>query len=562
VLTPVSASSFPAGRRLRPALRFAGLLALCGLLWAPRAGAQATFPAPGYWRTVARRPLLPAQLPGPSGLAERVQDGKLRLSMRDVVELVLENNTEVQINRLALETSRFGVLRSYAPFDPLFTSSFRTTRANSPTTSQLEGAAVSSSLSQSTSLSYSQTYQTGTRYSIDFSGTKNATNSIFSTFNPSIGTSLSFNVSQPLLRNRGLFPNRAPVVIARRSQKQTASTFRAQVSDSLQRASDQYWGVIQARENLRVLRKSLEQAEATYAQNKRALELGALPPLDIYRSESQVATRRVQVIQAEYDLKQLEDSFRRTIGADLDPAIRVLDLELTDAAEPAGELRVQDAATALQQALANRPELEVLRQQLATDDDNVRLSHNSLQPDLNLSAFYTSSGRGGNAIDTSTTPPTVLSRGGLGDAFDQLGSWDFPTYGFTLQLRLPVRNRSAEADLGNALVSKRRSLYALRQAEQAIALEVRNSVHQLEQSKLSLGAARIARDLAQKNLEAEQRKYELGVVTIFFVLDAQNQLASAEQDLLRAQVNYRRALTAIDRATGTILDSFCVRIEP
>jgi len=309
------------------------------------------------------------------------------------------------------------------------------------------------------------------------------------------------------------------------------------------------------------VRKSLALAEATYALDKRKLELGALPPLDIYRSESQVANRRVQVIQAEYQLKQLEDELRRVIGADLDFNIGALDLELVEMAEPKGELLSMDSQQAVEQALRQRPELEALRLRLQNDDTSIRVAHNGLQPDLTLTAFYSSSGRGGNQIDTSVTPPLILSRGGLSDALEQLSGFDFPSYGFTLQLRLPIKNRVAAAEMGSAMVAQQRSLYSLRQREQAITLEARTAIHQLEQAKLSMAAARIAVDVARKNLQAEERKYELGAQTIFFVLDAQTQLSQAEQELLRAQISYQRAVTAVDRATGALLERHNVQIS-
>ena len=143
-------------------------------------------------------------------------------------------------------------------------------------------------------------------------------------------------------------------------------------------------------------RKSLDAAEATYKHDKRALELGALPPLDIYRSESQVAGRRVSVIQSEYALKQTEDAFRQIVGADIDPFFRAIDLDLTETPEPEGELRNIDVATALQQAMTKRPELEAARQSLANDDTSIRLAHNNLLPDLRLSGNYSGNGLGGN----------------------------------------------------------------------------------------------------------------------------------------------------------------------
>src|SRR5437870_13473771 len=158
-----------------------------------------------------------------------------------------------------------------------------------------------------------------------------------------------------------------------------------------------------ARESPECQRKSLDEAHKSYEHDKKALSLGALPPLEIYRSESQVASQRVGVIQAEYALKQNADVFRQDIGADLDPAMRVLDLELTDQPAPTGELPSMDIATALARALANRPEFEAARQQLAGDELTIRLAHNNLKPDLEVSGFYAGNGLAGNSAAAGNT---------------------------------------------------------------------------------------------------------------------------------------------------------------
>ena len=132
-------------------------------------------------------------------------------------------------------------------------------------------------------------------------------------------------------------------MIARRNLQQSQANFAAEVNNNVLQAVGQYWAVVEARGNLEVARSTMDAAEATYKRDKRALELGALPPLDIYRSESQVASRRVQVIQSEYALKQAEDALRLTIGADQDPYFEALDLELTEKPDPEGELRTIDS---------------------------------------------------------------------------------------------------------------------------------------------------------------------------------------------------------------------------
>ncbi len=523
------------------------------------AGAQ-TFPTRGYFNSLISQPVVQSSIPGPEGLRDYVANGKLRLTLNDAIRLTLMNNTDVRINELQVESAKFSVERAYSPFDPLATSSFNTSRSNSPSFTQLAGAPTLSSLNQQTQFGYFQTFETGTSYQIGLSTAKSSTNSIFNFFNPSIFSGLNLSFAQPLLRNRGLFPNRAPIIIARRNLEQSHATFVASVNDSIQQVVAQYWVAVQARENLIVQRKALDLAEATYKQQKRSLELGAIPPLDIYRSESDVATRRVAVIQSEYSLKQAEDLLRRTIGADLDNYFRALDLDLTERPEPSGDLVSLDEATALQRALARRPEFEALHETLANEETGIRLAHNSLLPDMRLNGFYTSNGLGGNQLDITKSPPNLISEGGFTNALGQIFGFGFPTYGFTLTLNLPIKNHAAQADLGSALVSRRRGLYLERQLQQAITLEVANVIHQLEEAKLSLAAAGIARDLAQKTLEAEQRKYELGTETIFFVLDAQNALAQAELSYLQAEIGYNLAVTAVDHATGELLARYRVQI--
>jgi HAE1 family hydrophobic/amphiphilic exporter-1 len=490
---------------------------------------------------------------------EFIVEGKLRLSLEDAILLTLLNNSDVNVSRAQFDLSQFAVQRAHSPFDPLFVAGFTPTRSTSPSASSLIGASTLSTLNQATTTSYSQQFQSGTSFTAGLTSTRFTTNSSFATVNPSFSSGLSFSLTQPLLRRFGFFPNRAGIIIAQRGVSQSRAQFETQINDTLQRVINQYWDVVQARKTLEVLKKSLELAEASYQRDKRALELGALPPLDIYRSESQVAQRKVPVIQAEYSLKQVENALRQTIGADLDARAGALDLQLTETAETNGKLEIVDLQESLANALKNRPEIAAQSQQLAIDDDNAKLAANNLRPDLTLSANFSSNGLGGMVFDSSGA---LVSNGGFADSLSQLGGFNFPTYGINLQLRFPIRNSSAAADLGSALVSKRRSLYQMRGLQQTITTEVKNAVHDLEQAELVITAAETSRDLAAKNLAAEERKYQLGAETIFFVLDAQNQLSQAEQSLVQAQIAYRKALAEVDHATGDLLAKHNVTSAP
>lgn len=502
-----------------------------------------------YWR----RPNAPTQIQGPGYLADYIVGDKLRLKLEDAILLTLLNNSGISINRAQFDLSQFAVQRARQPFDPVFTSGFAPTRSTSPSASSLNGAATLSTLGQNSTLGFSQLLETGTSVNVEFSSNRFTTNSSFATVNPSFNSALAFSLSQPLLRNFGLFASRAPIIIAQRGVRQSAATFEGQLNDTILLVINQYWDVVQVRKTLEVLKKSLELAQASYQRDKRALELGALPPLDIYRSESQVAQRKVPVIQAEYSLKQAEDALRQTIGVGLDVRAGALDLELMDAAETSGRLEIVDMQEALTDAFRNRPEIEVQQQQLAIDDTNAQLAKNNLKPDLTLSATYTGNGLGGVVFNNSGGTSVLVSPGGFTDSLAQVGGFGFPTYGFNLQMRVPFRNSSAAADLGTALVSKRRTLYQLRGIQESISTEVKNAVHGLESAESVITAAQDSRDLAAKNLAAEERKYQLGAQTIFFVLDAQTQLSQAELSLLQAQISYQKAMAAMDHATGALL---------
>lgn len=492
----------------------------------------------------------------PKHLRDYVADGKLKISLRDAIVLALENNSAIRVQESSVETAKFNLLRSFQPFDPKLQAVFNASRSSYPGFSQIQGAGTFNDLSQAAQFNYTQTLKTGTLFQVGVNSFRDSNNSAFNFLNPNYQSGLNVQITQPLLRNRWRFANTAPVIIARANLQQSHATFQAEVNLALLQAVTRYWDLVRSHKNLDVARKSQDAAEATYQHDKRALELGALPPLDIYRSESEVASRRLQVIQAEYAVKQAEENLHLTLGANQDPYVEALDIEATEKPEPQGELLNVDTATALQRALEQRPELLAWQRALAADDTSIRLAHNQLLPDLELQAFYQGRGVGGNSNFGG-----VITRGGLGTSFNQVFDFGFPGYGATLTLNLPIKNRAAQADLGSALVNRHRDLYSAQQAREEIKQEVANSVHQLEQAKLSIAAGTTALDLAQKMLTAEQRKAQLGAENVFFVLDAQTRVANAEATLLQAEVDYQTAVASLHNATGSLLQDFSIQIS-
>ena len=506
-----------------------------------------------------RPQLRSAKLTGPRHFQDYVRDGKLELGLHDAILLALENNSAIQVQEAQVDSAKFSLLREYQPFDPTLQGTLFAKRYSYPGFSQVQGPGTFNELNHEGQVTYSQTFTTGTNIQVQLMADRFSTNSGFYFVNPYWSSNLNLQFSQPLLKNRWRFENRAPLIVAQKNLLASRATFESQVNEALLRVVRQYWEVVRARGNMDVYQRSLEAAQASYQRDQRALALGALPPLDIYRSQSEVASRRVQVLQAEYALKQAEDALRFTIGANQDSYIAALDLNLTEKPEPAGDLKVIDIGTALQEAMEKRPELEAARETLQGDDVSIQLAQNHLLPDLSVAGFYQGSGIGGNQY-SPVNPGQLVSTGGLASSLNQVFALSYPGYGATLTLNLPIRNRAAQADLGSALALRHRDLYSEQQVREQITLDVNTAVHQLEEAKLTLEAGQIALDLAEKTLSADQRKYELGSETVFFLLDAQTRLATASSNLLQAQIDYQNAVATVDYATGILLSSYQVRI--
>ena len=501
-----------------------------------------------YVRRRFYKPSTVVNVAGPKGLRQFVVDDRLRLGLRDFLGLTLDNNYDITIQQLSVLTQENAITRAFGVFDPTLITTFSDTQAKAASSSSLAGASTLNQLTQPFNMSLTQFLPTGGTYTAGFSENRVSSNSSFSFLNPSYSTGLNLNVTQPLLRNRGEYIAKLPITLARSRRATAGANLENQVLLLIVAAEQAYWNVIEARENLRVQRETLKLAEASLTRSKRELELGAISSLEIFQPEATFANAQISVTQAGYRLSQFEDAARRQVGADLDPEIAKLALDLVEPIDVPQAAPFDKAATVLA-ALKRRPDLRTLGLALATDDLQIRQVSETLRPDLSLGLNYASSGIGGTFRNGGVVIP-----GGFGDALSQLFGFSFPTYGASLTLRLPLRDRRTSADLADTLVNKKLDVYRVKSQEQNIRLQVLNGIDQVENSKASVQLARVALDLAQKRVDADQKRYELGTTTIFFVLASQNDLAVAAGQLVREQVNYRRNLLQLYQSTGQLLD--------
>jgi outer membrane protein TolC len=529
-----------------------------------------SFPKPSYFRETFARPITKVELKPPARLSDFLiedKDGKkVELSLRSFLELVMANNTDIAVSRLTVDVAQNAITRAFAPFDPFATGRFTSTRSKTPSNDALQGAATLVTLQQPTFFSYNQLLSSGTNYNVSFSGLKSSTNSGFQNFNPAINSNLQFSFSQPLIRNRGMYVNRLPIMTARSRLRVTEYALRDTVMALVNDSENAYWDLVQARDILKVQERALELANEALQRAQLELKLGAMSPLDIYQPQQAYATAEISVTQARYFLAQREDALRKQIGADLDPAFSKVPVVLTETTDVPTTTNTIDAESAIQKALLNRPDLKAANQVLDVDDLQIKSAKNSLLPDLSLLGLYTAQGRGGTFYERENVfggGSQIISvvPGGLGDAMSQMFGLGFPVYQFGLQLRLPIRNRAASADLADAVVTKKRDALLVRNVEQIVRLDVLNAISQMESSKASVKLALVALDFAQKYLEAEKKKYELGTSQIYFVLQAQQSLVNAESALVQNSIEYKRSVLNLLRRTGELLDERGIQLQ-
>lgn len=512
--------------------------------------AAPVFPKPSYFRHTFTTPKTHVELQPPVKLQDFVASGKLELSLKNYLDLVMANNTDIAVARLTLETPKNSLLGAFGKFDPSLNMNFSAQRQKSESTrSSIDGGSQLNTLTQNGGLTWQQTLQSGTQFNAGFSDNRRSSNDARLDYNPTHAGALQFSFTQPLIRNRGFAIQRMPITIARNNVRKSEYDFRDSLLNLIQQAESAYWDVVEARETLRVQEESLKVKDASLKRSERELELGAISPLDIYQPKADYATAEIQVSQQRFTLAQREDALRKMIGADLDADARKLPLVLTETVMPPSNDRAIEPEQAVEKAMSVRPDLKSINVSLDTDDLNIRSTSNLLRPDLSLVGSYTSSGVNGlNYIDGVGRPGT------FGDMFGNVFGFNLPTYQLRLNLSLPIRDRTNTATLANQLIAKKSDALRLRNQQQSIRLNVLNAISSLESAKAGVKLAQVSVDLAQQQVDAEQKKYDLGTGLMYFVLQAQDRLNSAKLTLVRNIINYHRNRLSLIRQTGELLD--------
>jgi outer membrane protein TolC len=538
------------------------LVALTALAFAAPAVAQKS-PVEGFlekYKFMNRYRPKPVTLPEPgdgyNSLEKFISGTNLQLGVGDVVELALRNNLDIKVNRLTPYSTGMLVDAAYRPFEP--TARFTTSIMHNerPSSSQLTGLAPVSEWQGTFTAGITQVLPSGTQLAGDASMIRSSTNNPFISFNPSWTGLIRLSVTQPLLRDYGRNVNMRQIRIARNNESISELQFERQVIDLVAQSEKAYWDLVFAAEDLKVKQQSLDLANKTLDENRKQVTIGTLAPIDVVQAEREVAQRNLEYVAAGGTLLLTEDQIKRLISNKPDPGMTLAKITPMDPAHGPVPDDVAGVERAIKVALESRPELRELDFQLRNRDIDLDYQRNQMLPSVNAFATYNVNGLGGvQTLTDGAFPPTIIgvNRGGVFDALGQLFSFGYPGFSVGVNVEIPLRNRSRQAEYSRAFTERRITEDRKAALQQQIALEVRNAITTVETNRARIEAAQKTRELAQLTLEAEQKKFTLGASVNRFVLEEQRNLRLAQTSEILAQVNYAKSIVDYERAIGQTL---------
>ena len=517
------------------------------------------------------------------------------LSLREALSMALENNKDIEVARENVRIAEFDLRGAQGAYDPRFSTTAFYERIENPISNFLSGGQNGSVIQSDytgTACLEGQSPVLGGNYRLDFSSIRLTTNNQFTALSPQYPTALTFSYIQPLWRGLKIDNSRRQIEIARKNLSLTDAQFRQRAIDTITNVQRAYWDLVFALRSLQVQRDAVTVARTQLEHNKRLVTEGQLAPIDVVAAEAQISTYEQGVFSALEGVSRAENNLKNMIAQNQKAEIWSASIVPTDPAE----LTVPDVTLpdALKTAMENRPELQQSNVLQEINKIDQRYYKDQTKPAVDLVGSYGVTGLAGavssNVINPFTQssvlvrqrvdelsalagleplpviPPQQFSPdllGGYGQSLQNLLANRYGTARVGVQISLPLRNRTAEAQLGRSLVEGERLGTQREQLEQTIQVDVRNALQAVRSSEARLRAAVATREADEKQFASEQRRLDAGQSTTFLVLQRQTDLTEARGLELKAQTDLNKAIADLQRATGNALrvNSIVVRVR-
>jgi outer membrane protein TolC len=478
------------------------------------------------------------------------------VSLDDAVRLALEHNLDIQVERLNPQTFDFALAALESTYQPNFTTAFTNNSQVTLSNSQLTTSAASvdtGNMFWNTGITQNLKWG-GSSLAAGFNNRRTDSSNEFATRNPSYNSSINFAFVQPILRGFKTDGVRSQLRVTQITQDISEVQLKATITNTLSNVRNAYWDYLFSIQAVEVAKQSLALADKLVDDNKARVEIGTMAPIDVVQAEAEAATRRQTLAQVEATMRTAELALKRLIVSGTEDPIWRASLVPTDRPDFRPE-RV-DIESAVRKALANRTDLDQARKQLQSNDVTIEGLRNAVMPSLDVSFNYGLAGLGGTqfvrqGLGSSNILQTIP--GGYSQALNNIGNFDAPNWAVGVNLAYPIGNSAADAGLARARLQVQQTQAQIRALELNVATEVTNTALQVESNLKRVEAASAARELAQRRLEAEQSKFEVGMSTNYFVVQAQRDLRDSQNVELRTLLDYRKSLVDFERVQETSL---------
>lgn len=492
------------------------------------------------------------------------QEKEIRLSLDECIQHALRNNLSLAAEVLTprIDAQTVGLAKEiFLPRLSLFAGQ---SNRNSASYSWINAAEKITTDSGQYGLNVSQLLPTGGRLDANLNSYKTDSSESFLTINPRYGSTLTFDFSQPLLRNFGSTATRREIIVAQHNRDISRSEFRRILMDMVTRVEEAYWNLVYSVENLKAKQESLKYARDLLYKNQKELEAGLIPPLEILNAKAEVAGREADIIKAEADVQNNGDLLRTLINLPRTEGEAPPVLVPTDS--PTLDEKAMTLDEAVRVALDNRPELEAGRIRIRTSDVNLSVARNGLLPELSLNASYWSPGVSGTRIlyqDDNPLTQIVIGQvpGGPSAALKDALKLHYQNWSVYLTLGIPLDTVLSRAAYARARLEADQASLRLKDLEQQALLDVQTALRSVETDYKGALAYRAARMLEEEKLRAEEKKLAAGLSTSYTVLQHQRDLAAARTNELRALADYNLSLAKLDRALGRTLKAKNIVVE-
>jgi outer membrane protein TolC len=473
------------------------------------------------------------------------------VSMDEAVRMALENNLGLQGERLNPQIQSYAVARANAAYAPSLISSFsRGSSATPPTDFLSSGAGVTVVTGGSlfTQGGLQQQTKWGGSYQFTIDGSRGTTDAPRTTYPRSLRSNMSAAFNQPLLRNFKIDATRENLLLARNQQSVADLQLQQRITQTQRNVRAAYYSLVGAISGLGVAQGSLDLARESLRNNRTRVEVGTMAPIDITSAEAEVASNEEAVIVQESAIQTAQDQLRALIMNPSQPGFWTAAFKPTD--EPMLTPRDIDVDAATRHALANRTDILQLKKQIESTEISMRFAQNQRLPGVDLQARYGATGVGGtqylydNAAIAGGAPPVPTSSSvrGFGDVLRDVFGNNFRTWSVALNVSYPLGTSPADAAFAQARLQRRQEDNSLRDLEMSVTTSVREAARSVNTNLKRVEATRKAREFAERRLEAENKRFTVGLSTTFELVQAQRDLAQAKQRELNATIDYNRSL--------------------